>query len=531
MDEKAKEICTRLSMLQSLRNPHENVWRRCFKYTHPLRANGFSGETIDAEQGAAIKSRLTDSTATEAVRVLSSNIMSGMTPANSIWFELDAGDESEDGKRWLKDAADIIWKNIHASNFDAEAFESCIDVIDAGWFALYIDVDRERGGYVFEQWPISGVYAASSKAGGRVDTVYRTYQLTALQAKNEFPGKVSEDIERAAEKTPDAKFDFVHAIYPRQTYVVGAKLAKNLPIASCHVEMKSKSVVREGGYHEFPVVVPRWMLIPGTCYGVGPVFDALPDIGMINELRSMELVAADIAISGMWIAEDDGVLNPRNVKVGPRKIIVANSVDSMKELKTSADFNVAFTSEDRIQAQIRKLLLADQLQAQDGPAMTATEVHVRVQLIRQLLGPIYGRLQAEYLQPLIERCFGLAARAGVLPPAPESLQNREYSIKYISPLARAQRLEEVTAIDTYVAGAAQMAEVDPTVLDNINLDEAMQYKGTALGVPNAVIRSRDEVMALRKAREAAQQEQLQQAQAMQLQQQAGEAAIQKAVGT
>jgi hypothetical protein len=67
--------------------------------------------------------------------------------------------------------------------------------------------------------------------------------------------------------------------------------------------------------------------------------------------------------------------------------------------------------QDKLQAQIRKILMADQLQAQDGPAMTATEVHVRVNLIRQLLGPIYARLQAEYLQPLIERCFGLAYRA------------------------------------------------------------------------------------------------------------------------
>ena len=102
----------------------------------------------------------------------------------------------------------------------------------------------------------------------------------------------------------------------------------------------------------------------------------------------MEKAAQDLAIAGMWIAEDDGVLNPRTVKVGPRRIIVANSVDSMKPLLTGADFNVAFTAEERLQASIRKIMMADQLQPQDGPAMTATEVHVRVALIRQLLGPV-----------------------------------------------------------------------------------------------------------------------------------------------
>jgi hypothetical protein len=91
--------------------------------------------------------------------------------------------------------------------------------------------------------------------------------------------------------------------------------------------------------------------------------------------------------------------------------------------------------------------MADQLQPQDGPAMTATEVHVRVGLIRQLLGPIYGRLQAEYLAPLAERCFGLAYRAGIFGEAPQSLGGRNLKVKYNNPLARAQKMEDVAAIE------------------------------------------------------------------------------------
>lgn len=193
--------------------------------------------------------------------------------------------------------------------------------------------------------------------------------------------------------------------------------------------------------------------------------NALGSIRSVNDIKALELAGMDVAVSGMWIAEDDGVLNPRAVKLGPRKVIIANSTDSMKELKTSANFNVAFTAEDRLQASIRKAMLADQLQPQDGPAMTATEVHVRVQLIRQLLGPIYGRLQAEYLKPLIDRCFGIAYRAGVLGQAPESLQGKLFTVKYLSPLARAQRLEDVTAMDRFEASLIAEAQADPTVLD------------------------------------------------------------------
>lgn len=521
------QIAKTLSTLKSLRSPHESVWRDCYDHSYPIRGSGFCTEQITAMEAQMRKARMIDGTTTDAARILSSGIMSGLTPANSLWFGMDVGQETEDERRWLDESADILWQNIHASNFDAAAFEGLIDVVCAGWFALYIDQDTDKGGFTFDLWPIASVFCSSSKAGGKIDTVYRTYKLTAEQAVNEFGEEnLSEGTRRLAKDKPQEKVEFVHAIYPRTTYMVGARLAKNMPVASCKVEVVAKKMVSESGYHEMPVVVPRWMMIPDTVYAVGPVFDALADARTLNELCRMDLAAGDLAIAGMWIAEDDGVLNPRTVKVGPRKIIVANSVDSMKPLMSGSNFQYAETKIARLQGSIRKILMADQLQAQDGPTMTATEVHVRVNLIRQLLGPVYGRLQTEYLQPLIERCFGIAYRAGVLGAAPESLAGRNFTVRYLSPLARSQKLEEVTAIDTYVSGAVAIAAQtqDMSILDNIDMDAAQRFKGEALGVPSSVIRStaaRDKIRSDRAAaNQAAQEQQQQQA----LQQQAGDVA-------
>lgn len=522
------QIVKTLSTMKSQRSPHESVWRDCYDLSHPIRGAGFNSSVMSADEALRKRSRIIDSTLTDSSRILASAIMGGMTPANSLWFGMDVGQESEEERRWLDQSAHFIWENIHASNFDAAAFEGLIDVVDAGWFALYIDSDREKGGYTFDLWPIASVFCAASKAGGQIDTVYRTYKLTAEQALNEFGDDLSEATTKLAQDKPSELVEFVHAIYPRSTYMVGARLAKNMPIASCQVEVGAKKIVRESGYHEMPVVVPRWMLIPDSVYAVGPVMDALPDARTLNELCKMDLAAGDLAIAGMWIAEDDGVLNPRSVKVGPRKIIVANSVDSMKPLQSGSNFQYAETKIARLQASIRKILMADQLQAQDGPAMTATEVHVRVALIRQLLGPVYGRLQAEYLQPMITRCFGIAYRAGVLGQAPESLAGRNYSIRYISPLARSQKLEEVTAIDQFVAGAAAAAAIDPTVMDNVDLDEAQRIRGEALGVPSAVIRSKADVSARREQRAQEAQAAQQQEQQAAMQQQVAMAATKQA---
>ena len=539
-DKQADQIIRRLGALKTLRRPHEQVWRDCFDHTYPLRGAGFTSDTIDAQQGLNKRADLLDATATDAVRILSSAIMSGLTPANSRWFQLDAGQESEDERRWLDMAAQALWENIHMANFDSAAFEACVDVVCAGWFALYIEEDPDEGGLRFHQWPLSSVYASTTDPCGQVDTVYRLFTLTAEQAVAEFGeteegsegGKslgVSAKVAKLAKDKPDEKIEFVHAIFPRQVKVDNPRLARNLPVASLHIEVKEKRIVRESGYHEMPVVVPRWMLIPDSVYGIGPVFDALPDVKMLNELKRMELAAADLAIAGMWIAEDDGVLNPRTVKVGPRKIIVANSVDSMKPLQTGANFQLSEAMAEQLQRAIRKVLMADQLQPQDGPAMTATEVHVRVNLIRQLLGPIYGRLQAEYLQPLIERCFGLAYRAGVFGPAPDSLAGREFSVRYLSPLARAQKLEDVSAIERLQVNVAQIAQVKPEVLDLIDEDATVRVLSDALGVPPAVVRKAADVQQLRQDREQRQHAATQQAQMMQMQQVAGEEAMKKAM--
>lgn len=516
----AAQLVRRLGVLQGLRAEHESTWRDCFDYTHPLRGSGLQSQDLNARTAQQRKARVLDGTGTDGARILASGVVGGMVPANALWFKMERRGASQEELVWFDDSSESLWQNIHNGTFDAAAFELALDIVDAGWGVLYIDEAPEKGGFNFELWPLAQCFLTTTKAGGPVDTVFREYELTAEQAIAEFGTEVSDDVRKlVSDGKPDELVKFLHAIYPRTAYVVGSRLTKNLPIASCKVEVKSKKLVSESGYHESPCIVPRWALIPKTSYAIGPAFDALPDMKELNEIKFLELAACDLAISGMWIAEDDGVLNPRTVKVGPRKVIVANSVDSMKPLTSGADFTIAFTKEERLQAQIRKIFMADQLEPQDGPVKSATEIHVRVELIRQLLGPMYGRLQSEWLRPLLARCFGLAMRAseqmwaagmqGVFNPPPQSLVDQEFTIKFISPIARAQSLEEVSAMDRQEAALGAVAAAKPEVLDNWDFDEASRIRARLLGAPAKCTRSPDDVKALRDARSQANAQQQQ----------------------
>ena len=522
----ADQLCSRLSQLKSARSTHESHWRDCYQYGAPERQQAFGGG-ISGKERETQRADLFDSTASEAVQLLVASIMSGVTPSNALWFKavpdgMDDVAEMTEGERWLESVCNFMWRNIHAANFDSEAPETVTDVTVAGWGVLYIDIDRDAGGgYVFESWSLGDCFIGSTKANGLIDTIYREHRMTAeamISTYGEDNCHVS--VVETAKRNPTESFNLLHVICPRKTKGAG-QINKDMPFASYHIDLANKHTVKESGFHEFPCAVPRMRRIPNSLYGNGQMSFALPDAKSANRLMQTTLESADLALGGMWAAEDDGVLNPHTVKIGPRKVIVMNSVDSMKRLDDGTNFQVAEYLLTGLQGGIRKKLMADQLPPIGTQQMTATEINTRIEIIRQQLGPVYGRFQAEYLIPILDRCFGLAFRSGALGAPPEELQGRNLSFKFMSPMARAQRLDEVIATEQFIASIADVAQIEQTILDNVNFDAVAQITGAGRGVPASVLRSTEEIQELRQARQEAQQAQAEQEQQQQMMQMAG----------
>lgn len=133
---------------------------------------------------------------------------------------------------------------------------------------------------------------------------------------------------------------------------------------------------------------------------------------------------------------------------------------------------------------------------------------MRVELIRQQLGPVYGRLQSEYLQWLVTRCFGIAYRAGVFGPAPREIQEKVLSIRYISPISRAQKAVDVAAMDRYENSLALEAQATgrTDILDNYDWDKGARKRAELLGVPLDLIPEEDAIVATREGRQQQQQQ-------------------------
>ena len=492
--------------LKQARDCVRPTWSECYQYTFPIRGTGFNQSfTTDRPEQAAQtakdqQARIYDGTAPDSCTLLASSIVTNLTPANALWFGLKTDDAPKQVNDWLEEAAKKIHADIHASNFDAPAFEKALDVVVAGMGCMYIE-EGDEAPFHFELWPLYDCYFAASKRGGLIDIVYHPFTMTAQQAVNEYGAEmVSDKVRKLAIKKPFENVQFIHAIFPKPVEKGKRRKVKDqlLPFASVHVEIETKTICKEGGYAELPVVAPRWLKIPGSVYATGPMATALPDTKTLNDVERLTLAHADMQIAGMWGAVDDGVINPKTVRIGARKIIMMSAKDNFFPLNPPGKFDVSAIMTEQKRKAIRRTLMADMLEPLgDGPAKTATEWHYRINIIRQLLGPTFGRIQTEDLQPLVFRCFGISLRSGRLGQVPEELRGKRLRLKYISPLARAQQLEEVAAMDRFEQSLGTVAAVKPDILDNYDWDAAARKRGELLGVSSVMILDEDQVKKIR----------------------------------
>ena len=168
---------------------------------------------------------------------------------------------------------------------------------------------------------------------------------------------------------------------------------------------------------------------------------------------------------------------------------------------------------------IRNAFFQNQLELKESPAMTATEVNVRYELMQRLLGPTLGRLKTDLLNPLVQRSFNILYRAGQLEEMPQELSAAPLDIEYNGPLPRAQQSDTAMAIEQWLMGLGQMAQIFPEALDLADTDEAVRAIATLRGVPAKVLRSEQEIAERRGKR----QQEMEMAKTIQAAQGAGDA--------
>ena len=415
-------------------------------------------------------------------------------------------------KRWLQEATEVILSEINAPSvaFPSHIHEYYLALCSIGTACIFIGEPATREGISFRSIHIDEILI-SENADGIVDTVFRTFKMTVRQIVQKWgEGSLSPRIAKLYEKKEyDKEIDLLHCVYPREDMVEGKKAADMLPIASVYIDDKEKYVLAEGGFDEMPYMVSRWSKTVGEIFGRSPAMTALPDIKMLQEIMKTTIKAAQKIVDPPLLVPDDGVLGPIRTVPGGLNYYRASSGSRIEPLLTGGNIPISFEMMNDLRERIRTTFFLDQLQFQGAPRMTATEVIERTERTLRLLGPTLGRLQSEFLGPMIERIFGVLVRSGRLPDAPESMSERELKIEYVSPLARAQRQSETQGIMRTLEFVGPIAGMDPQAAQVMKGADTVRHIAELNGVPSVLLKSAEELAAEAQAQAQAQQAQQQ----------------------
>lgn len=513
------QLDRRYRTLQSQRSNWEKHWQELADYMLPRKADITKRRT----QGDKRTDLLFDGTAVHAVELLSSSLHGMLTSPSTPWFSMRYRDptlqQDDAANEWLEICLDQMYQHFHRSNFQQEIHELYYDLVVFGTAAFYVDGDRE--GLRFSSRHIAEI-CISEDQYGRVDTVYRKFKLTARSIAMQFGEEnIPQEVKKSLEKEPYEEHTVIHAVFPRKGARGQSKRSK--PVASIYYTADTRQLLSEGGFDEFPFMVPRFTKDSVSTYGRSPAMNALPDVKMVNKMSETTIRAAQKQIDPPLMVPDDGFMLPVRTTPGALNFYRTGTRDRLEPLQIGANNPLGLNMEEQRRNAIRQAFFVDQLLMANGPAMTATEVLQRNEEKMRLLGPVLGRLQAELLQPLISRSFALLLRNGLLPPAPEELQGQDIDIEYVSPLAKAQKMTDLQSMLRGFEVLLQMSQVAP-VMDYLDDDKLVQYLVETTGIPARVIRSPGQVEDIRRERAAQQQQQAQMQQDMMLAEQANKAA-------
>ena len=514
-DTRADDIIRRQEKMATDRSIFDQHWREIAERILP-RSDHFR---VNRNPGDKHTEKVFDATASLALDRFAAAMESMLTPRTQRWHKLKVSDpvlnEDPEVRRYLDDVTQILFSVRYSpkANFASQAHESYISLGAFGTGGMFID-DLIGHGIRYRSIHLSELYIAENHQGA-VDTVHRKFSLTARQAVQKFDKKLlPEKITAAAEKSPEQMFDFIHAVGPRDDFDTTKKNYLGMPWYSCYIAMDGRTILTEGGYRAMPYAVGRYVTGPKEVYGRSPAMTVLPDIKMLNEMSKTVMRAAHKIVDPPLLLQEDGALQAFDLRPGALNYGGVNDQGQqvVHPLQTGARVDIGMDMMEQRRKVINDAFLVTLFQILvESPQMTATEAMLRAQEKGALLAPTMGRQQSEFLGPLIEREIDILAHAGVLPPMPDVLRRHGgmVDVEYVSPLNKAQRADEGVAILNTLQAIAPLAQIDPSVMNIFNPEAMARELADINGVPFKVLRTKDEMDAMKaQASQAAQAQQL-----------------------
>lgn len=505
--------------LKNKRRSYESLYRDLSDYLAPDRGF-FDGEEPGKERTDRYK-KLIDPSATICLNYFAAGMQGGLNSPKRPWLRLQTNDPDMNKYKPFREYFSVVEHILYAifaqSNFYTATHNIYLEQGTFGTGCLLMEEDFTK--VVRFTALTAGEYWIDVGDDGRVNTMYRELYMPARNIVRRWGNeRVTDKVRTAAEgNDPFHLFKLIQVVEPREGRDTSKIDTLNMPYSSVYFEPDGQDVLGESGFDECPIAAPRWSAVGSAVYGTGPGHMVLRQVKLLQEENMTKLKAAhkmvDPPVIGPTALNKKGI----NTLPGGKNYMDADKIAQFGALyNVTYDINAAIESIHDVRNIIERSLYTDLfIMMVEKDNMTATEILERKQEKLFTLGPAIEKQTDELLDPVIDFTYSAAARRGILPPAPPELQGENLEIEYISTLAQAQKLAGLEQMRAYVGVGMDLAQLNPEVVDKIDVDAIMDEAADVTGIPPKCNRSSDETTALRQQRQQQQQAMMEQEQANQ----------------
>ena len=518
-------------------------WRELADYFLPRRYKWIITPNQMA-RGSPINQHILDSTGVICARNLASGLVSGKSSPTRPWFKLRVGTidstQTSPVSLWLAECERILYLIFAESNFYNAIAVFYFDLVIFGTAAMLIYEDYENVINCIN--PCLGEYYVDIDGKYRPTIFYREFTLTVSGIVSEFGlENCSESVQKlykdpgganltrevivahSVEPNDDGRaseFGFSERYKFRELYWEWGGSAA--PQGS---NVQSRGFLRRKGYLEQFAIVDRWDTVSNDAYGRSPAMDALPDQKQVQLETRRKAQAIDKMVNPPLVADVQLKNQPASLLPGGMTYVqgfTSSGKPGIASVYDTHQFPVNEIKEDldEVKARMGKTFFNDVLmtasQYETRSNVTAVEWNMRKSESLVALGPAIDRVDNEALGPTIDRVFAMAARAGILPPPPQEIQGQMININYVSMLKQAQDATAATGIESLLKLTGELVAVKPEVMDNIDVDYAVDKYSSLQNNDPKLIRSPEALAQIRADRAQQQQAQQQAAIAEQL---------------
>ena len=482
----SERVLARFQRAKQLRQPWVSEYEECYEYALPSRESFYQ-----QAPGQSRLDKIFDETAIVGVQEFASRLQAGLIPNYARWARLVAGSEIPEEERSevdeaLEEVTEYLFEIIQNSNFAQEANEALLDIA-LGTACIRVDEGDALNPVVFTAVPLPQLYLDCGP-NDKLDSIYRERSIRASMLKVAYPNaKLPPDLVQELESGSDRHIEIVEAVY-RDWSQLNVEVNK-----FCVVIPESQSLIVEETYTgvgSSPYIAFRWSKAAGEVWGRGPLLNAMPAVKTTNLTVQMILENAQMSISGIYTAEDDGIINPSNIRLIPGTIIpVAPGSSGIRPVGSAGSFDVAQLVLSDMRMNIRKALYNEMLGNPNTTPMSATEVAQRMADLSRQIGSAFGRLQAEFINPILRRVLYILKKQGRIEIP--TVNGREVQVRSTSPLAQAQAFEDVNAVNRFLE--LVQTRFGPQMVNlYVKGDLTTQYLADKFGVPDSLIRNEAE---------------------------------------